>query len=147
MTRVIIFPTSETPSLSMNDPVEAFNLLKDSVLRYIETAFGTRSESFERERRQILAVDGGIFREPYIEPITRYRSGVKLDKLTPADYAGALSPAATAAFQEICSKTLFSGGYPLYSHQQDMLREVLGGKHCVITTGTGSGKTEAFLLP
>ncbi|MFO1191279.1 MAG: DEAD/DEAH box helicase [Rhodoferax sp.] len=28
-----------------------------------------------------------------------------------------------------------------------MLREALRGRHCVVVTGTGSGKTEAFLLP
>ena len=38
--------------------------------------------------------------------------------------------------------------YPiLFAHQDATLTEVKDGKHCLIATGTGSGKTEAFLYP
>jgi ATP-dependent helicase YprA (DUF1998 family) len=38
--------------------------------------------------------------------------------------------------------------YPmLFAHQYEALRQVLAGQHCLIATGTGSGKTEAFLYP
>jgi DEAD/DEAH box helicase/Helicase conserved C-terminal domain/Domain of unknown function (DUF1998)/Protein of unknown function (DUF559) len=36
---------------------------------------------------------------------------------------------------------------PLYAHQERAFRTVCGGRNVVVTTGTGSGKTEAFLLP
>ncbi|NBZ96971.1 MAG: DEAD/DEAH box helicase, partial [Proteobacteria bacterium] len=36
---------------------------------------------------------------------------------------------------------------PLYKHQFEMLVRALCGESLVITTGTGSGKTESFLLP
>src|SRR5208283_5338761 len=39
------------------------------------------------------------------------------------------------------------GDFPIYKHQAKMLFHALNGKNCVITAGTGSGKTEAFLLP
>ena len=35
----------------------------------------------------------------------------------------------------------------LYRHQEQALLQSLAGRHVVITSGTGSGKTEAFLLP
>ncbi|MCD7896928.1 MAG: DEAD/DEAH box helicase [Planctomycetaceae bacterium] len=35
----------------------------------------------------------------------------------------------------------------LYEHQAEALRQYRAGRHIVIATGTGSGKTEAFLLP
>ena len=35
----------------------------------------------------------------------------------------------------------------LYEHQTRMLAEAISGRHCVITSPTGSGKTEAFLMP
>ncbi len=39
-------------------------------------------------------------------------------------------------------------GYPsLYRHQQQALEAVQARKHTLISTGTGSGKTEAFLIP
>jgi DEAD/DEAH box helicase domain-containing protein len=130
----------------MNDPVASHSGLKQSVIRYIKTAFGTRSSSFEAERDELLGRNGGLFQEPYIEPILAYRSGANLQDLGTASLPG-LSEAGIAAFKELCSATLFSGDYPLFAHQQRMLEKSLAGKHCIVTSGTGSGKTEAFLLP
>ncbi|HWP56933.1 MAG TPA: DEAD/DEAH box helicase [Candidatus Acidoferrales bacterium] len=39
------------------------------------------------------------------------------------------------------------GDSSLYAHQEDALRAVESGRNVIIKTGTGSGKTEAFLLP
>lgn len=36
---------------------------------------------------------------------------------------------------------------PLYSHQEDAINQITNGGNAVITTGTGSGKTESFLIP
>ena len=35
----------------------------------------------------------------------------------------------------------------LYLHQREMLKSAMDGRSSVVTAGTGSGKTEAFLLP
>src|SRR5207247_8048926 len=35
----------------------------------------------------------------------------------------------------------------LYAHQERAFRALSCGRNVVVTTGTGSGKTEAFLLP
>jgi hypothetical protein len=130
----------------MNNPVKAYTDLQNAVFRYVETAFGTRSESFESDRRQLLEAEGGVFREAYIEPIAAYAPGCQLAALSSQDLPGLALPA-QAAFKSLCAARLFSGGFPLYTHQQQMLRDSLAGRHCVVTTGTGSGKTEAFLLP
>src|SRR5262245_551731 len=130
----------------MDDPIKVYIELKDAVLRYIETAFGTRSLSFERDRRRLLEADGGLFQEPYIEPIEAYEVDKKLQDLDGSDLPG-LSASARSAFKQLCSANLFPAGNRLYKHQQEMLKKSLDGSHCVVTTGTGSGKTEAFLLP
>lgn len=36
---------------------------------------------------------------------------------------------------------------PLYSHQEEAIRQIDEGRSVIITTGTGSGKTESFLFP
>lgn len=36
---------------------------------------------------------------------------------------------------------------PLYSHQEESIKLVKNGRSAIITTGTGSGKTESFLYP
>ena len=41
----------------MKDPIGAHIKLKESVIRYIETAFGSQSTSFENDRKNILGVE------------------------------------------------------------------------------------------
>ena len=36
---------------------------------------------------------------------------------------------------------------PLFTHQRHAILSILGGRHTIISTGTGSGKTETFLIP
>ena len=36
---------------------------------------------------------------------------------------------------------------PLYAHQEQAIRKAAEGRNLVVATGTGSGKTESFLLP
>ena len=136
----------------MNNPIHSHRQLRESVLRYIKTAFGTRSPSFEAERERLLERTGGVFQEPYIEPLLPYRTGKTVAQLTDDDFAGQLNLQARKAFFDLCNAKLFAqepgqGPSHLYLHQSQMLRDSLSGKHCVVTTGTGSGKTEAFLLP
>jgi len=38
-------------------------------------------------------------------------------------------------------------GRPLYKHQEQTIRKILNRRNLIIATGTGSGKTESFLLP
>lgn len=131
----------------MIDPIGSFEDIKESYVRYIKTAFGTRFESIEREREGLLKSEGVIAREPWIEPLPIYKSsGKKLEDLTLGDLPG-LTGEQSIMFKRLASCGLFSEERELYSHQLDMLTRVLGGENCVITAGTGSGKTEAFLLP
>lgn len=130
----------------MHNPVLTFAELKSSIFRYIKTAFGSRSETFERDRHYLLDRPGGVFQEPYIEPLIPYKSTRKLSALKDQDLPG-LSKIAQNAFKNLCGARLFPDNHLLFAHQEQMLRDSLSGKHCVVTTGTGSGKTESFLLP
>lgn len=130
----------------MNNPVKAYSELRASVFRYIKTAFGTRSQSFEEERHHLLDKPGGVFQQPYIEPLIPYKTTRALAALAGRDLPR-MSATAQKAFKELCGASLFPAGHVLFTHQEQMLRDSLSGKHCVVTTGTGSGKTEAFLLP
>ncbi|MBV7315428.1 DEAD/DEAH box helicase [Shewanella sp. NIFS-20-20] len=130
----------------MKDPIGAFQTFQDGIKRYITSAFGTNSDSFEEDRKKLLDQDGVLFQVPYIEPITNYKSGKRLTQLEEEDLPS-LNIKGREAFKAIVKAGLFKGDYPLYSHQQNMLKKSLEGKHCVVVTGTGSGKTESFLLP
>ncbi|UWX03674.1 DEAD/DEAH box helicase [Pseudoxanthomonas sp. NC8] len=130
----------------MKDPIGAFERIQDSVKRYVTSAFATNSPSFERDRKTLLDTPGVFFQHPYVEPLPSYESGQTLDELVDGGLPG-MTPAAGAAFGVVASAGLFKERFPLYVHQQRMLEKALEGKHCVVVTGTGSGKTESFLLP
>lgn len=129
----------------MNDPLGAFNTIRDNFLLYIQTAFGTQYPSLEAERKEKLLRTQAFHQEPWIEPIPMYKTRKRLVDLNSTDVPG-LSEADMAAFKDLAQCGLV-GDYPLYEHQMDMLRTVLEGKDAVVTAGTGSGKTESFLLP
>lgn len=130
----------------MRDPIGAFEDIQSNIKRYIRSAFKTDSPSFEKERAELLDRAGVLFQEPYIEPLPAYRTGRRVSELSEADLPG-LSKAAVDAFQAILEGGLLSDRFPLYEHQLSMLRQALSGRHSVVVTGTGSGKTESFLLP
>ena len=128
------------------DVITAFDKVKNSYIDYVKTAFGTQYPGLEAEREWLLRQPGTICQEPWIEPIPRYRgSGQNIQDLTPDELPG-LSQAEIEAFKDLVSCGLV-GEYDLYDHQVAMLREILSGENAVVTAGTGSGKTEAFLLP
>ncbi len=130
----------------MIDPIGAFDQIKENFILYIKTAFGTRFQSIEDERENLLNTNGILCQEPWIEPLPRYKSsGKRIDELTENDLPG-LSPRDIVFFKSLVKCGLFKG-HPLHLHQAEMLRVSLSGKNCVITAGTGSGKTESFLLP
>lgn len=43
-------------------------------------------------------------------------------------------------------RSLFISGQKLYKHQYDAYNELIGGKNVILISGTGSGKTEAWLV-
>ncbi len=129
------------------DPVGAFEQVRDNFILYVKTAFGTRFPSIEREREDLLRRQGVLCQEPWIEPLPRYKSSAKIiDQLTLSDLPG-LDRQSVDDFKSLVRCGLFGPQNELYSHQLAMLQEALRGKNCIITAGTGSGKTEAFLLP
>jgi DEAD/DEAH box helicase domain-containing protein len=132
----------------MKDPIGSFETIKENFIRYVETAFGTKFEGIERERYALLNYDKVLYRQPWIEPLSDYVSSNKrIDDLTSEDLGNALNTNEANTFKELVKTGLFQANIKLHSHQAEMLRQALEGNNCIITSGTGSGKTESFLLP
>ena len=130
----------------MRDPIKTFEEIKKGFELYVKTRFATQFPSIEREREKIFKKEGVFYREPWVELIRKYKSsGKKISDLNENDLKG-LSEIQIKEFQDFVQSGLM-GDFPLYEHQYKMLTKSLEGTNTVITSGTGSGKTEAFLLP
>ena len=128
----------------MNNPIQVFEKIRNNFILYLETAFGTRYPDFEVERNALMKRDKIFARAPWVEPLPTYKpSDFTIEGITNIPN---LNDSELAIFKRIVSAGLF-GTQPMYQHQWEMLTQVMEGNHCVITSGTGSGKTESFLLP
>lgn len=135
----------------MSSPITIHDSLRDLYLRYLDSAMPLRHEALNSERQELFRADGSICQPPLIEPIPRYTETVTLAKAC-EDLAAAHATHPIAKtlgeFASFASCGLFPGDRKLYTHQLRCLRTVaIDRRHIVVTTGTGSGKTECFLLP
>lgn len=131
----------------MHNPTGSFRLIKDHYIRYVRTATGTKFNSLERERADLLERDGVFYRQPWLEILPEYvSSGKKVEELSKIDCANQLTDKELSVFTNLAKRGLVSG-YELHRHQTKMLHATLNGQNGIITSGTGSGKTESFLLP
>src|SRR5262245_19282354 len=127
-------------------PLSVQGALREAYLRYYDTAFRLRDTLLQEERRALLEAPGVVFTDPLLEPIATY------DPVTPiAECCKAAGVSAQIA--DPLGHMLFSkdGSFRLREHQASALEASLGSdqsqRNVVVTSGTGSGKTEAFLLP
>lgn len=133
----------------MNNPLALFRNLRDLYLRYLDSPFDLRYPDLVRERRALLDRDGYLWREPLIESVPTYPlcgrdfRGMAHDLL---DMTWGVPAAEQLADFVGCGA--FRPHFQPYEHQRRAFEEsVVRKRDVVITTGTGSGKTECFLLP
>jgi ATP-dependent helicase YprA (DUF1998 family) len=123
---------------------ETINDIRTALRDYIEATYHVGNATLVAQRRALLDEEGVLFRAPYIESTPRYTASRPFAELDIPEAAAALfdSLAHSVGSQ---SRLLYD---PPYTHQATALEASLrDGKSLVVTTGTGSGKTEAFLLP
>ena len=147
----------------MIDPIGGFDRLREFFLSYLDTAFRIRDPALSAARRDLLSSPGQLTTTPYIEPVPRYLAcGFPLEVLAEASDGnpiGDLPEPARIAFVELALSGLFPGvpvdgpvrrraTFDAYDHQIRMLaRGTRAGHPGIVTSGTGSGKTESFMLP
>lgn len=105
--------------------------------RYLRTSFRFLDEHLREQFERHLQGMDVLVRGPYITLARDFRRGARLRGLASE---GVLHPSITQASWPF-------GDEPLYLHQELAARAGAAGRPFLITTGTGSGKTEGFFLP
>ena len=133
--------------MSTSDPARIQAATREGYLRYFDTAFWLRDDKLMAERRRLLEQDGHVFQDPLIEPVPTYPLGRTIREV--CRDAGLDRPIA-----DRLGAMLFrsDGRFRLWEHQARSLHvsaapDDRNPRNVIVTSGTGSGKTECFLLP
>lgn len=118
-------------------------VIRSRLLAYIESAYHLSDAQLVRLRRELLEQPEVFCHAPFIESSARYKIGHSYrDLAIPAEAKDLLTLLTTDQGGAVI--------FPMpFEHQAQALESVLRNElqHTIVTTGTGSGKTEAFLLP
>lgn len=150
------------------DPIGAFDKIKENYLRYFRTMYKFRDFPDQNgvdfkhlndqlygtsdndgnlcDHKGIIEQDGNLFKDPYIELLPEYKAEEKCIK----EYilGSRTQYSWPDHFETFIGYGLMPETIKPYCHQVEMLRLAYHEKkNVVITSGTGSGKTESFLLP
>jgi len=123
--------------MSLN-PISFAAQVNEQFLRYQLTSHPLADERLAKQAERMVRgeqLEGSpLVKGPYLSLSKPFLIGAKVAELVSE---GALHP----AMQGIL-------GFPaLFQHQLEVLRATKDGRHALVATGTGSGKTEAFLAP
>ena len=111
-----------------------------SFLRYQLTAYPFADDRLHDQMRDLLSLDetrrSPLLKGPYVSLSRPFRQGAAVDALI---REGLLHPHLRERIPETLSH--------LYGHQERAVRAITKGRTTLVSTGTGSGKTECFLYP
>lgn len=121
------------------DAVGTSGEIKATYRRYLQSLLAVRDPDIDAALRRAIDTTQMLDKGPYLEATPPYAPGASCSDLIAE---GVLAP----GFAKLETDAL-PLGRPLYVHQERAIRKVAAGRNVLVATGTGSGKTESFLLP
>lgn len=127
-------------------PIAVAAGLRETLLSYIDTAFALRNDHVRAERRALLEREGQLVQDVLLEPVLPY-DGTH-EALDVCRQVGLTDEESRILIGSVFGVPDPAGLY-LRRHQAEALQAAFSdaGWNPVVTSGTGSGKTESFLLP
>lgn len=116
--------------------IDKTQYIKERYKNYLRTIFKFGDEKLQLLYEKKLSEED-LFKGPYVGLEMPFIRGKNINELIDE---GVICP----SFKEL-SQIDFQR--PLYAHQEKAIRHIGAGNGAIVTTGTGSGKTESFLYP
>jgi hypothetical protein len=124
---------------SIFDPLAASHRISEDYVRYLRTTFSPDDPVLRADFDRELGDGSRLSRGPILQASAPYKAGASISDLIEdrvlSDELRQLGSAGLGIDR------------PLYVHQEKAIRKLASGRNVIVATGTGSGKTEAFLLP
>lgn len=113
--------------------------IENAYLDYLKTSFYINDSTLMRHFNNEIQNKDKFSQGPYLEVTAPYKKSESIQNLI---NKGSLSQ----QFQHVNQKAL-PIDRKLYSHQVKAIEHASEGKNFIVATGTGSGKTESFMIP
>ena len=122
------------------NPIVFMEKVVGSFLRYQLTAYPFADEQLRQQMRELLSLDetrqSPLLKGPYVSLARSFTQGASVEDLI-----------AEGIFHPFMRQRIPSEITHMYGHQEEAIRAIQQGKTTLVSTGTGSGKTECFLYP
>lgn len=126
--------------MSLN-PIKMSQNIIDDYRRYLNTTFFINDAKLMENFRKCISEEGKLAKGPYVDFTDPFMTGESINQLIDNNTL-------SKQFEELFKNHQSLLNRPLYFHQSEAIRKiVIENKNVVVTTGTGSGKTESFLYP
>ena len=129
----------------MFNPVLASENIKNEFIGYVSTFFHISDREYAIKFKEALCKNGVITKGPYLDINHSYKTGKSLEQLIQDKEASPLFRSLEGNIPDKDKELQVNRG--LYIHQEKALLKTNQGKSLIVTTGTGSGKTECFMIP
>ncbi len=117
-------------------PVNASKQITESYKRYLKTMFEIADPDYYSQLVSEMDDDRTFSAGPYLDVTDSFITGKSISELI-----------SDAVLPKSFSKIRMHQTRPLYKHQEEAVLKAAKGENIVVSTGTGSGKTESFLIP
>ena len=122
-------------------PIDTTKKIDDTYKRYLKTIYPFRNEDLRLAFAQKLDERDRLVKGPLLEASPPFKAERSVGDLVKE---GVLH----RSFFDLCRDDTIPYNRPLYLHQERAIRNVVERRrNLIVATGTGSGKTESFLIP
>lgn len=122
--------------MAKKTPIEQAQFIEKEYREYLKSTFDFGDADYSSKFSTELEQED-LYKGPYLSMTAPFNTGDSLNTLIKKGLV-------SKEFSKLSAVDL---DLKLYDHQQRSLEKVAAGRSLVITTGTGSGKTESFLYP
>lgn len=120
------------------NPVESSKNIKEEYVSYMYSTFDLSDSKMYDKKFKIELDKRSLYKGPFLDISSVFEKGKTIKDLIDT---GLLSK----EFHKM--KELHISDRTLYKHQENAIKKAVSGTNIVVSTGTGSGKTESFLIP
>lgn len=127
------------------NPIKSSESIKEEFISYVMTQYHIADHTYAEGLRTQLEKDGNIAKGPYLDITDSFQTGMSITGLIQQGEMSTLFSELEGDIPE--KKKEIKLERPLYLHQEKAIRKINQNHNLIVTTGTGSGKTECFILP